>query len=435
MVTTKITQTATTETDLMPQTPNWIQPADEVASTARGLALGMQMGSEQAAQRFQEQQMMRKEQEDAMAKAQWEAEYGMKAAEVARKHTAMQEYQQRIAAGEDPLKVILEVGPKIGIGGAAEAAAIHAQNQKKPPTWSMIPGLPEGVHALQSSAGGIHVVPTPRPQAKWQDTTKSGLAGQMEVNSGRFQAFPNDPAAALELRKDALAKSYAKEVDDLVDKFGHTGDLVGDGGSKAQNDTMKAQFKYAKSRVDELKAKIAALDSGSPSHSGAAAPSSPFKISNIRPAGQNAPHGTLPAGPPPIAPPWPADEGMGAPPIPAPPQAPMEMARPPMAAPPMAAPPQPLQGGFEPRTWNTDAERQSIEGTNRNFIPKMTDEQLVDTAHKLGLETSAYDKQDDKFRVWREGQGARQQKRLSRKEFEEAVIKLANDKQMAWRGQ
>ena len=246
------------------QTPPWIQPADEVASTARGLALGMQMGSEQAAQRFQEQQMMRKEQEDAMAKAQWEAEYGMKAAEVARKHTAMQEYQQRIRAGEDPLKVILDVGPSIGIGGQAEAAAIRAQNQQPPPTWSMIPGLPPGVQALQSSRGGIHVVPTPRPQPQWQDATKGGLTGQTEINSGRFQAFPSDQAAALELRKETLAKSYAKEIDDLVEKFGHTGDLVGEGGSKAQNESMKSQFKYAKSRVDDLKKKIQALESGAP---------------------------------------------------------------------------------------------------------------------------------------------------------------------------
>lgn len=418
----------------MPSTPPWISPADPVASASRGLALGMQMGSQQAAQQFQEQQMQRKEQEDAIANAQWEAEYGLRASEAARKHEAMQEYQQRIASGEDPLKVILEIGPKVGISGQAEAAVIRAQNQKKPPTWQMIPGLPEGVQALQSSAGGIHVLPAQKTGATWQDTVKNGMPGQQEMTTGRFQPFPKPTDDTF--KSAMMADRWAREIDKIHEAnpmFDLSGSI-----DPSWPKMKQSQFTQAKARVESLQKKIDALEGGGPvpiSAAPAAAAPSGIKILNIRPAGQNVPRGTMPTGPM-ISPPWPADEGRGAPPIPAPPQAPMEQAPPPIAPPRAAIPaPAPQQGAFVVRPWNSEFDRKNIEGTNRNFIPKLDNQQLVDAALKMGVPNAVYDRQDDNFRVMKEGDSPKKQKRFTRKQFEDYLVNLANDKQMVWQGE
>ncbi len=444
------------------------QHAAQLAQANAAMQMRQQMEATQleASQQFQQQQNMRKQQEDAQAQAQWEAEYGLRASEAARKHQAIQEYQSRIAAGEDPMKVILETGPAAGLSGMAEAAVIRAQNQKKPPTWQMIPGLPEGVQALQSSAGGIHVLPSQKSVPKFiPDVDEEGNPGQREVNSNRF--YPAKSAADQTLAKAHLAELYANRIDKLHEAnpmFDLSGTV-----DPAWPKLKQAQFKAAKSRLEGLQAKIDALEGVEQSPRGGAELSPPPADPKERKVGQTyaAPKGnftwtesgwvpaggasrqtqaapaaaTAPAGPPMISPPWPASEGEGAPNIPAPPQAPMEQAPtpivPPQVIPPQAAAPAalPVRGKFVLRPDNDQYAAANVEGTNRNFIPKMDNQQLVDTAGKLGAANATYDQQSGKFRVWNDGDSPKQQKKFTRKQFEDYLVKLASEKQMVWQGE
>lgn len=103
------------------QTPGWIQPADPAAHYQVGYQIGVHVGAQQAAQAFQQQQMAMQERKQAMAEQQqvYEDQMNMqvlnlKAAETARKFQANQAFRSRVASGEDPSRVLMELGPDMG---------------------------------------------------------------------------------------------------------------------------------------------------------------------------------------------------------------------------------------------------------------------------------------------------------------------------------
>lgn len=110
--------------------PSWLTPANPAEHMARGLQIGAQIGAQQAAQRFQEQQMARYAQEEAMQQARWEASFGLQSANAARKNQAILEYQKRVGAGEDPMKVLIDLGPAMEVPGAEVAAALRVPEQQ-----------------------------------------------------------------------------------------------------------------------------------------------------------------------------------------------------------------------------------------------------------------------------------------------------------------
>lgn len=140
--------------------PPWLTPSDPAPAAARGFQLGLHAGAQQASQRFQQMQMARMEQQDAMQQARWDAEMGIKAAEMARKHQAQMSYRQAIEGGMDPLDAMIRFGPEMGQQASAEAAAIRAMYAKeKPiPTWEE-KTTPSGVPYMLSSTGQLHVLP------------------------------------------------------------------------------------------------------------------------------------------------------------------------------------------------------------------------------------------------------------------------------------
>jgi hypothetical protein len=115
----------------MMQVPSWIQPADEAGEMARGLQIGTQIGAQQADQQFRAMQMARQQQLAAQEQARWEAEFGLQSKVAAEKFSAMQEYKQRVQKGEDPMQVLMEIGPRIGGQGAVEAAVVRAQQAQQ----------------------------------------------------------------------------------------------------------------------------------------------------------------------------------------------------------------------------------------------------------------------------------------------------------------
>lgn len=102
--------------------PPWVgRPADPAAHYAQGFQIGVHLGAQQAAQMFQQQQMQMQHQKELMAEQQQEVEnqyntqvLNLKAAELARKHQANQIFQARIAQGEDPSQVLMQLAPELG---------------------------------------------------------------------------------------------------------------------------------------------------------------------------------------------------------------------------------------------------------------------------------------------------------------------------------
>lgn len=112
--------------------PPWIaQPADPAAHFAQGYQIGVHTGAQQAAQAFQAQQQALAERRQLMAEQQQAYEdqmnqqvMNLKAAETARKFQANQIFRARVASGEDPTRVLMELAPDMG---ESPTSILHAQ--------------------------------------------------------------------------------------------------------------------------------------------------------------------------------------------------------------------------------------------------------------------------------------------------------------------
>jgi hypothetical protein len=240
--------------------PPWIQAADPAQYAAHGLQIGAQIGAQQAAQRFQEQQMQRKQQEDAQAQARWEAEYGLQAQAAARKHQAMQQYQQRISGGEDPMKVLMEIGPAAGLPGAMEAAAIRAQQIKPQRT-------------------------IPMPTVEFADVAGQKVPYLVDRATGRGTWAPSGALSSgkpkqgmTDFQRMNLIRGLEKDADKIrgENSFDIEGDM-----DPAWSKATVAKFKSAKDRYSKIAEQIRTLESGG--EAGGAAPGG-LRILSISPA-------------------------------------------------------------------------------------------------------------------------------------------------------
>lgn len=115
--------------------PSWVgRPADPALHYGQGFQMGVHLGAQQAAQAFQQQQLAQQQQRMALAQQQQEFENQMQAqvlslkvGEMARQHQASQMFQQRVAMGEDPTRVLMELAPALG---ESPAGIIRAQQAR-----------------------------------------------------------------------------------------------------------------------------------------------------------------------------------------------------------------------------------------------------------------------------------------------------------------
>lgn len=119
------------------------QASAALAESARRTDMELQMERErsQAEQNVKQQQL-------EIAKAYHDSETGlqvqkleeakrmnsMRIQQFAQSAAAKQEYQQRVASGEDPAKVGLELGPRMGVPGSGLASLVRAGQAEIPPT-------------------------------------------------------------------------------------------------------------------------------------------------------------------------------------------------------------------------------------------------------------------------------------------------------------
>lgn len=181
--------------------PPWIRPADTATEYARGMSLGVQIA--QQTQRIQAQQeaaameaalkMQQIERESEFERQriavqdaynqerlnlerqqldQVGAVNQMKIAEMAKQFAAQEQYRQRVAGGEDPAKVGLELFPLLGMGAGDFGAAMRSQRS---PATGPVQGQPvlgpggeaiPGMIATPGASGGqvVHNVPGYRPE-------------------------------------------------------------------------------------------------------------------------------------------------------------------------------------------------------------------------------------------------------------------------------
>lgn len=147
----------------------------------------------QAKQEAAKQDQMRQAQQMQIEKAYHDSEIGLRKSQLeqtqkelqqktqiaAQTFQAKQQAQQRIAAGEDPQKVWMELGPMMGVTGAG-----LANLAKKPVQFggaTSVEGLPEDWKAVQTGAGSRRIIhiPTTETGTNTAPTTVTGPNGEM----------------------------------------------------------------------------------------------------------------------------------------------------------------------------------------------------------------------------------------------------------------
>lgn len=182
--------------------PPWLQPANPAEHLAQGYRIGIALGAQQAEQAFREQQRMRQQQEDAERRAQWEAEFGLRAKQAADKAAAIQDYQNAIAGGMDPVQAITRFGPRMQEPGAAMAAALRASDTQPQAAPSWVPpdtatGAP-GYFRQNNKITPFHPPAAAKPPASIQLVDEAMKANQLALDAEKAGA-PN----AKELRDRA----------------------------------------------------------------------------------------------------------------------------------------------------------------------------------------------------------------------------------------
>lgn len=242
----------------MPTTsiPPWLIPADPAQHYARGIALGLQGSQQQAeqaiaqqriaaAQAQAQQEMLVSQQRMAVQQqlAEQEAalkgqELGMeqeaiaaKIEEAGRREAAQREYQSRVAGGEDPMNVLLEMGPLMGSQQTAEAAVIRARMQAEKEKTV----LPPQRFDLGQGLGGV-----------WNPQTG---AFQLTLPKGQMTEY----------QRRTLVDRASKQLETLSQA---NPDLALEAPDKSWSDRRKAAYLSGRKTVDSLQKRIDELESG-----------------------------------------------------------------------------------------------------------------------------------------------------------------------------
>ena len=270
--------------------PPWLAPQDIPGLAQRSQIAGANIGLEQqaqsnqmklaaAAQRFKEQQAARQAQLESQEQARAETEMNLKLVAAANKNKAMQQYQQALDSGMDPLSAILKFGPRMEEPGAAMAAGLRSQATSKSMQEAPMPRTiqdAQGNSVLVDSKGFPHYAPRaaiPKglaaqkplmvPQgSEWDpgDPTK-GLPPHFKVP----QKALKEPASALTIaQRSAKADRLQKSVDGLTKDHPEWAAAVeaGEPPDPKMGPRMKAEYMGILARAKLLKAQIDDLDAG-----------------------------------------------------------------------------------------------------------------------------------------------------------------------------
>lgn len=456
--------------------PPWLVAADPASQAQAGLRLGSGIGAEQASQLYQQQQQLMQQARQAEEQRQFQLQYQLQQAQqqreaekAARSYAAQAEYERRIRAGEDPTKIILELGPRMGLSGTAESAAIRAEQQLQQNWKPDQASLPENWAYMQTGPGKyeVHQVRQPRSWTFVQANKDTGEPAHWEdTQTGEPKSVVHDPGMT-----EATKLSKQIQLQRLISEFTSKSmfpNLEGMDEPLAQwTPEKKKAFKEAKATLNKYKDMLTRLESGEdvsggPSAAnplnisvvpgatqpvGAPTSSAPLSIPRTAPAPSAVPVAAPPAPPKPVIPP----PGQGATNSPMPAAAPVlppglpqfamrglgAVAPPPPPAP--TLPPAPVQAPpaqpeitnwhIQPTHPKTNADVENMGIRNRTAVPKLNDDQLLELAYQVGVEDRKF---KDSVKPWNQpGVKWRATSSGTRKKMERKIIEALNDSQQA----
>ncbi len=112
----------------------------------------------------------------------------------ASKLAAQQQYRQRVAAGEDASKVMLELGPAMGAGAGDIGAAMRATRGPQKPVWIPADTATGAPGHFETPSGAVHIPPRVPPEKSTQmlNATLSVLRERQKRIIGEMS--PREPA-------------------------------------------------------------------------------------------------------------------------------------------------------------------------------------------------------------------------------------------------
>jgi hypothetical protein len=97
------------------QIPPWLAaPADPAAHYGQGLQIGVRIGAEQAAQRYQQQQMLRAQAQDEFERQYKTEVLNLQVDQALRKQRAQMGFQAAVQQGMNPMEALMAFGPEMG---------------------------------------------------------------------------------------------------------------------------------------------------------------------------------------------------------------------------------------------------------------------------------------------------------------------------------
>lgn len=215
-----------------------------------------QRSEEIAAQRQQQTLEMQKAYHDQMTQlrqmqlGEQKQRVDLATQQAARRFQAQQTYQQRVQAGEDPSRVLMELGPPMGLTGAGMADLAKPRGE---PVW-VPPDAATGAPGYLKSAGGaVHIPPAARQQG---DLTKRDILNALK---NREAVLAKDPLLGMivtsktppDIKKQIDAKraqldAISNRIKDMIEGA-QTGQ---DTGSRATHKDKNGEWMYLGTEPD-----------------------------------------------------------------------------------------------------------------------------------------------------------------------------------------
>lgn len=174
-----------------------------------------QRSEEMSAQRQQQQLEMQKAYHDQMAQlrqqqlAEQKQRVDLATQQAGRRFQAQQTYQQRIAQGEDPSRVLMEIGPQMGMTGAGMADLAKPRGEPVPVPPDPATGAPG---YFKTPGGTMHVWPPTRPAG---ELSKRDILGALRSREAILAKDPFINQVVTPKTNPAMAKMIQGKQDEL----------------------------------------------------------------------------------------------------------------------------------------------------------------------------------------------------------------------------
>lgn len=263
--------------------PPWIKAADPATHMAQGMHIGIQIGAQQAEERFRQQQLAAKqaqvdqemqvqeasqrfkevqaaknEQLAARDQALAEQKYSLAASQAAQKHQAMQEYQSAVGGGMDANEAMLKWGPAMSANTGAAAAIRAHERESRTPVVPKEVTLPSGLSGVivgnrfqfepKQSSGALAKVPE---GADYVPADESGTPAHWKLpakSKSEMSAYQSI------MERDRTERRLEKLIADST--FDISEDAVQPKGSARTISNWKA----AKKQADDLRKRLADME-------------------------------------------------------------------------------------------------------------------------------------------------------------------------------